>query len=74
MLGTGQRIRCPSIRVRPLDQYPRFRLVKGGQQRADQAHAELPDTVDTDEHSDLLGKFGVDPSELARGIGGNLGF
>lgn len=46
---------------------------KGGQQQADQADTELPDTVDTDQHADLLSKFGVNPSELLGGIGGKLG-
>jgi hypothetical protein len=41
----------------------------GGDQAA-QADQELPDQVDTEKHSDLLSKFGIDPKEL---LGGGLG-
>ncbi len=43
---------------------------RGDQQQADQAQSELPDQVDTDQHSDLLAKFGIDPQELLGGLGG----
>ncbi len=50
---------------------------QGHDDRASQADAELPQQVDTDQHADLLSKFGVDiPSLLARfagGQGGGLG-
>ncbi|MGW0230960.1 hypothetical protein ACWDWO_21835 [Actinopolymorpha singaporensis] len=52
--------------------------------QADKAQAveqHLPDTIDTDQHADLLKKHGVDPSQLTEGglggaakdIGGKLG-
>lgn len=49
---------------------------------ADQAQQELPDQVDTDQHSGLLDKFGINPADLIAkftggvgdgGIGGALG-
>ena len=58
-------------------------LLRGNGQdtQADQAQQELPDQVDTDQHSGLLEKFGVNPAELiarftggqAEGGGGALG-
>ncbi|WP_432492663.1 hypothetical protein [Kineococcus gypseus] len=42
--------------------------------KAQQADSELPGQVDTDQHADLLGKFGVEPSELiAKFTGGGGG-
>ena len=47
---------------------------RGDQQQAQQAESELPDQVDTDQHADLLGKFGINPQELlSGGLGGKLG-
>jgi hypothetical protein len=46
---------------------------RGDQQRADQADQELPDQVDTDQHADLLERFGLNPKELlGRFTGGGL--
>jgi hypothetical protein len=46
---------------------------RGDHQRADQADQELPDQVDTDQHADLLDRFGLDPKELlGRFTGGGL--
>lgn len=45
---------------------------QGDHDKAQQAEGELPDQVDTDQHSGLLEKFGVDPSKLLGG-GGGLG-
>ena len=39
----------------------------------DAAQRELPDQVDTDQHGDLLGQFGVNPQELLGKLGGGLG-
>ncbi len=48
-----------------------------GGDHAEQADKELPDKVDTEQHSDLLSKFGINPQELLGGglggIGGKLG-
>ena len=48
---------------------------KGNSAQADQAQGQLPDKVDTDQHSDLLAKLGIDSSELSsiQGIAGKLG-
>ena len=46
---------------------------RGDQQQADQADAELPDQVDTDQHADLLSRFGINVQDLLGGIGGKLG-
>lgn len=43
---------------------------RGDHDQADQAQAELPDQVDTDQHSDLLSKFNIDPKNLGGGLGG----
>ncbi len=43
---------------------------QGQSQQADQASNELPDQVDTDQHSDLLQKFGLNPAELLGKLGG----
>jgi hypothetical protein len=46
---------------------------RGDHQRAGQADQELPDQVDTDQHADLLDRFGLDPKELlGRFTGGGL--
>jgi hypothetical protein len=45
---------------------------KGHTDQASQAQNELPNQVDTDQHSDLLSKFGVDPKELLGKFGGGL--
>ena len=37
---------------------------RGDQQQADQADAELPDQVDTDQHADLLSRFGRNVLDL----------
>ena len=37
---------------------------RGDEDKAGQAERELPDEVDTDQHADMLGRFGVDPQEL----------
>ena len=46
---------------------------QGKDQEAEQAGRELPDTVDTDQHSDLLARFGIDPQDLIGGIAGGRG-
>ena len=37
---------------------------RGDDDKAGQAERELPDQVDTDQHADLLERFGVNPQEL----------
>ena len=43
---------------------------KGQHEQADQAQQQLPDQVDTEQHSDLLSRFNVDPKELLNKLGG----
>lgn len=50
-----------------------FLRERGDDAKADQAQQELPGQVDTDKDSGLLAKFGVDPSDLLRGLGGGMG-
>jgi DNA-binding protein H-NS len=45
---------------------------QGKHDQASQAQQELPDQVDTDQHADLLAKFGIDPTELIGKLGGNI--
>ena len=45
---------------------------RGDQQQAQQAEGELPDQVDTDQHADLLQRFGLDPKELLGRFAGGL--
>jgi len=46
---------------------------RGEQGKAEQADQQLPDQVDTDQHQDLLGQLGINPSELLGGLGDKLG-
>jgi len=51
-----------------------FLRSNGQHEQADQAAQELPAQVDTDQHSGLLGKFGVNPADLiAKFTGGSAG-
>jgi uncharacterized protein YidB (DUF937 family) len=45
---------------------------QGKNDQADQADQELPDQVDTDQHADLLQRFGLDPKELLGRFAGGL--
>ena len=49
---------------------------QGKDDQVGQADSELPSQVDTDQHADLLSRFGIDISDLggaAGGIGDRLG-
>ncbi|HEY8588380.1 MAG TPA: hypothetical protein VIL55_02395 [Naasia sp.] len=58
-----------------------FLTSQGKDHEARQAETELPDTVDTDKHQNLLEKFGINPADLigkfmgggGKGGGGGLG-
>jgi hypothetical protein len=41
-----------------------FLREQGQQDQVSQAEQELPDQVDTDQHANLLQKFGIDPQAL----------
>jgi hypothetical protein len=45
---------------------------QGKNDQADQADQELPDQVDTDQHTGLLQRFGLDPKELLGRFTGGL--
>jgi len=45
----------------------------GDHQQAQQADQQLPDQVDPEQHSGLLGQIGIDPREMLGGMGGKLG-
>ena len=46
---------------------------RGQEDRAREAEQELPDQVDTDRDAGLLGRFGIDPSELLSRFAGGGG-
>jgi hypothetical protein len=57
----------------PKEQILEFLRSQGKDDQVGQADQELPDQVDTDQHADLLEKFGIDPGELASKLPGGLG-
>ena len=61
----------------PKDKILELLRQRGEPDKADQADRELPDKVDTEQHGDLLSRFGLDPQELIGqlpgGLGGKLG-
>ena len=46
---------------------------QGDDSKAQQADQELPDQVDTDRDAGLLSKFGIDPMDLVKKLGGGGG-
>jgi DNA-binding protein H-NS len=54
------------------DQVVELLQERGQTDQAAQAESELPEQVDTEQHSDLLAKFGIDPQELITKFGGGL--
>jgi hypothetical protein len=56
----------------PKDQILDLLRQQGEHDQASQAQQELPDQVDTDQHADLLAKFGIDPTQLIGKLGGNI--
>jgi uncharacterized protein YidB (DUF937 family) len=56
----------------PKDKILEMLQQQGKSDQVDQAKQELPDQVDTDQHSDLLQKFGLNPQELLSKLGGDL--
>jgi hypothetical protein len=57
----------------PKDQILKLLRDRGDHDKAQQADQQLPDQVDTDQHSDLLGEIGINPSDLLGDIGGKFG-
>ncbi len=46
---------------------------RGDHAQAEQASAQLPDQVDTDQHGDILAKLGLSPQDLISQLGGGGG-
>ena len=57
----------------PKDQILQLLRDRGDHDTAQQADQQLPDKVDPEQHSDLLGKIGIDPTALLGDIGGKFG-
>ena len=52
------------------DQILQLLRSQGDHDKAQQAEQELPGQVDTDRDAGLLSKFGLDPMELVKKLGG----
>jgi hypothetical protein len=57
----------------PKEQILQMLRDRGNDDQAQQADQQLPDKLDPDQHSDLLGKIGINPAEILGGLGGKLG-
>jgi SOS response regulatory protein OraA/RecX len=57
----------------PKDQILQLLHDRGDHDTAQDAKQQLPDKVDTEQHSDLLEKLGIDPSDLLGNIGKKFG-
>ena len=57
----------------PKDKILELLRSRGEDDKAAQADGELPDQVDTEQHGDLLQKYGIDVQELAGKLPGGLG-
>jgi hypothetical protein len=57
----------------PKDKILELLRERGEGDKAEQADQELPDQVDTEQHGDLLEKYGIDLQELAGKLPGGLG-
>jgi hypothetical protein len=56
----------------PKDEIIELLKSRGDDAQADQAAGELPEKVDTEQHGDLLSKYGIDPKDLAGKLGIDL--
>ena len=54
----------------PKDQILEFLRSRGEHDKAEQADQELPGTVDTDQHRDILERLGISPEDLIGNVGG----
>jgi hypothetical protein len=61
----GARVEIPKAMI-----VERIRAQQGAE-KANEADGELPDKVDTEEDTDLLEKYGLDPAQLTDIAGGN---
>jgi hypothetical protein len=55
------------------DQILQLLRSQGDHDKAQQADQELPGQVDTDKDAGLLSKFGIDPMDLVKKLGGGGG-
>jgi len=56
-----------------IDKQQVIELLKGDHEQAAQAEQQLPDQVDTNQHTDQLGSLGVNPQDLIGGLKGKFG-
>ena len=56
----------------PKDKILEMLQQQGKDDQVDQAKQELPDQVDTDQHADLLQKFGLKPEDLLAKLGADI--
>ena len=73
--GTAHRLALAALGDRPSMQIPKDKILdllrsRGEDDKAQQADSELPDQVDTEQHSDILNKLGIDPQDLIGKLGG----
>lgn len=57
----------------PKDQILQLLRERGDHDNAQQPDQQLPDRVDTEQHSGLLAGIGINPDELAGDIGRKIG-
>ena len=57
----------------PKDKILEMLRQRGDDQKAQEADKELPGTVDTEKHGDLLSKYGIDVGDLAGKLPGGVG-
>lgn len=57
----------------PKDKVIELLRERGQDDQADQAARELPDSIDHEQDSGLLSKYGIDPQDLAGKLPGGLG-
>jgi hypothetical protein len=57
----------------PKDKILELLRERGEDDKAQQAEGELPDQVDTEQHGDLLQKYGIDVKDLAGKLPGGIG-
>jgi hypothetical protein len=56
----------------PKDKIIELLRSRGDRDKAEQAGSQLPDTVDTEKHAELLSKLGIDPQDVLSKLGGGL--
>jgi hypothetical protein len=69
--GLGNRTGGAIMQI-PKEQILEFLRSRGDQDKAQQADGELPDQVDTDQHGDLLSRYGIDVQDLLGTLGGKI--